>query len=267
MFITWGLPLDWTAAAQDERTTEGDHMRANWLRKMGVSFLLVMLVVMLGVLLARADIIPVNPSLWTGERATDDASLNSTNLWVSNVPTTNGFEIYWNITQTVNIYHYQYTITGQEDPNNPSQHLTLSGNLRLLFIQTSLTATIDDFSHVLFNGTLVTPTVGIQDGLGYGMLFSGGLLGFGVGPDMVFSFDTTRDPIWGSFGAADGIGAGTIAANLGFGQEPTAADAPEFTSFIPIPDTIPLPPGVWLFGSGLVGLIGLRRLKRIKQTS
>jgi hypothetical protein len=235
-------------------------MRANWLRKTGLSCLLIMLVVTAGALVAQADVIPVDPLLWSGpsaERAKDDNALIANNNW-GNPPAGNGFEIYWNISQTGPTFHYQYTITGQEDPNNPSQHLALSANLLLLFIQTSPTATAADFINVEFNGSPHAFTVGTQGNFGYGMELTGL---FGKGPDMVFSFDTTKEPVWGNFLAGDGIGSGTFAANLGFfGAGPTPANAPEFIKFIPTPDTgvVPLPASVLLLGSGLVGLAGWR---------
>jgi len=61
----------------------------------------------------------------------------------------------------------------------------------------------------------------------------------------------------------DGI-AGSPAVSGAFSSNNFTFDATSvhFDGFSPTPATVPVPPAVWLFGSGLLGLIGLARRKR-----
>ena len=76
-----------------------------------------------------------------------------------------------------------------------------------------------------------------------------------------------RGPMWGDFYAKDGtdLGEWVYAYNAGFGQDPgdkSLDSDPE--GWILVPNTagsggeIPIPGGIWLLGSGLIGLAGWR---------
>lgn len=139
--------------------------------------------------------------------------------------------------------------------------------------------TVDAFESVLgagsnfgiqrfaFNGpdlsgaTLELPT-------GWSYIGSQNISAFGVFLNVITGTGGTRqDPLVFSIG---GVGGDTIAsyAASNEGGEFFAAHIASFTNFCPTdsaffagsgPAPVPLPPAVWLFGSGLLGLVGMAR--------
>jgi hypothetical protein len=78
---------------------------------------------------------------------------------------------------------------------------------------------------------------------------------------MTFSFDSTKDPVWGDFYAKDGMDgdAWTYAYNIGFGEDPSD----DFKNWIARPDgaSVPEPGTMFLLGAGIIGIALFSRNK------
>ena len=107
------------------------------------------------------------------------------------------------------------------------------------------------------------------DGLMWGIKFDFG----GEDDSTVYTFTTDRSPVYGSFFAKGGSMEGNVLYNVAMGIpdntlpcDDMSADClalMDATNWIVRPNgpIVPLPAGVWLFGSALIGLVGFRRHK------
>jgi hypothetical protein len=253
--------------------------------KRAVMVFLVVAAVMLIPLAANATIADLIPPL-SGSRTTPDTSgVVAADGWAA---ASGGFKVSWVITQqgtnsyfTGTNYLYQYTFSNADGttPTTPNiSHLLLetSGNFTLADIKA---ATIDGIAATLTGPTTFDGQVGSASGPGDnngnpnlpGDLF-GIKLESTADSKTVFAFYSDRAPMWGDFYVKDGApGTDHIIAtawNTGFGTNPDInTPSADFYKWIAVPDTkpggVPVPPTVWLMGSGLVGLglMGWRRRK------
>lgn len=235
--------------------------------------------------LAHADPVAVPVGSYIGSCSVSNGCVDATNGW-----TTENFTVSWNITAPGapgQPFHYIYSFSGSLDD--------LTKQLSHILLELSPSITGDNFSTIITNftsdgGTLTTPPTTYQPTSGGTNPNMPGNL-YGIKLDNVstggvtFSFDSTRNPIWGDFYAKDGNNcppqclpgdpAEVTAWNVGFGTDPAAIPNPAIPlTHIPTPDTtdgvppppppppppgVPFPPTLLLAGLG-AGLLALRRL-------
>jgi hypothetical protein len=183
---------------------------------------------------------PADSSYWnTGISSSSDAVI--VNGW-----TYAGLS--WVITERTEgnkkIYNYNYTFTREG-----------GGGLSNIIFEVTNPSYVSEFFNLTSPYTLALSTFsssGNQDLPRniYGIK----LEGFGDAFTYTFAFDTYHSPMWGDFYAKDG---GTVAAYNNFNGN----------YFAVVPNSIPpegggnvpVPPSVWLLGSGLIGFWGIRR--------
>jgi len=97
------------------------------------------------------------------------------------------------------------------------------------------------------------------------------------GSSHTFTFESTQQPVWGSFYANDGQPQGDVWAtawNTGIGTDPESS-ATDFTNWIPVPDTtagggppiIPEPTSLLLLALGASSVLGFGRFRRGRKQS
>jgi hypothetical protein len=246
--------------------------------KRAVMVFLIVAAVMMMPLAASADLLNVDLS---GSRSTPSTGgVVASDGWMAG--DNGGFTISWEITTVGNNFLYQYTFTNFDEtsPTTPGiSHLLLevSDNFMPADIWG---ATINGISvtavgPTTFVGTNIPATTpGDNNGNPnlpanlFGIKLE--LPAMDPSPDPItFSFTSTRAPMWGDFYVKDGKQDGVIATawNTAIGTDP-GVNTIDFTGWIAVPNTVtgvgvPVPPTVWLMGSGLigVGLLGWRRKK------
>jgi len=248
---------------------------------------------------ANATSITANLS---GTRSTADGTVVVTDGW-NKTGVFNGFDISWLINPTTvgttTSYSYQYTISGEGstflskglshwilEVTNPSDatDFTMTGASAVDKDDGDLSA-----STVLFEGPKTF--YGTGDG-GSNPYMESSIYGIkwntdgedGIFDDnrdiveLVITFNSLKDPVWGDFYAKDGFDQSTeeiaTAWNVGFGTDP-GDNTTDFTNWIATPDgangngegegdPIPEPATMLLLGSGLIGFAvsGRKKLKK-----
>jgi len=184
----------------------------------------------------------------TGTRTSTDGQTIVQGFWAG----TNGFQISWNIIDVPgDEFEYNYSIRnltgGSVDPRVQGLALSVSPDFR-----------VNEPTETTPAGATVGPiTMG-------GITFPNAIYWTGLNSLTVdVHFDSLNAPVWGSFSAIDSAFGdpdpmahnGNAAVSIFMPDGSTA-----FGDYIPTPNgVVPVPPSVWLFGSGLVGLFGLRR--------
>jgi hypothetical protein len=204
---------------------------------------------------ANADIIGVPPTDWTGVRTKDPGGIDGSGNWLANPIT-----LSWVITRDAGTGVYSYTYTFTHAPGETSHFI----------LQISDGKTLSDFQFSSTGGGAAqAPTTygnGGNPGMPhsfYGIKFDGT-----SGNTTVIAFNTTLDPIWGSFYAKDGMAGGlgqNAAWNTGLNNS-TRPDVgtTDFRGWIATPDgaakTVPEPGTMLLLGGGMLGIAAsLRR--------
>ena len=233
-----------------------------------VAFLIAAL--MLVPLLATAGII-VGPANYDGSRSTGDGpplTVTAADGWSGSGNA--GFQIAWHIEEVTDGWSYSYTISGEGGSD-------LGKALSHWILEVSEGVDLNLGGDPVSDGPkLFEPS----DSSGDQPDMPGNLYGIKwntTGEPAIFTttFTSSQAPIWGDFYAKDGRQGGpgpdkdifATAWNIGFGTEPTAADAP-FTNWIPTPDTVTVIPEprsvVAIAAIGVLGLVGLVRQRRRK---
>jgi hypothetical protein len=191
---------------------------------------------------------PVPGSELIGRGIDTSAGIAATAAWA-----TGGASLSWNIVAVTGGYQYSYVWTGSVK------------DLSHIILEVSSNTIASDFWGYTTNPESGDPKTytATSDGKSNPNL-PGPIYGLKFEPcsdstSFSFSFISDRAPMWGNFYAKDGKDQnGTIdvtAWNTGFlqtGQSYYAA----------VPDThtvVPIPPAIWLMGTGLLSLIGIRR--------
>jgi hypothetical protein len=179
----------------------------------------------------------------TGFRSSTDGNTIAQGFWTG----TDGFKISWNIVKG-DEYEYNYLITnltgGPVDPRVQALAFAVSPDFQLIELPETTPA-----------GALVGPIV-----LG-GVSFDNAIYWTSLNAQTVaVHFDSLSAPVWGSFSAIDSA-FGDPDPSIHNGDALVSIFMPDgatnFADYIPVPNAVPVPPSVWLFGSGLIGLVGL----------
>lgn len=187
-----------------------------------------------------------------------------------NPATGTGFSITSTVTQFVDqtgsiVYEYDYSVTvprkdishiiiGVSQPPSGTNYQYWQGTVD------NHTTTLIPFAYTDTSNGQSNPNLPTPPGL-YGIKFAGN------GTSLSLTFFSYNAPVWQDFYAKDGKDGGVkvTAWNTGFG----ATTSPFASSYIIGPDSmgggfqpVPLPPAVWLLGSGLVGLGAWSRFRK-----
>ena len=195
---------------------------------------------------------PVPGGELIGRGIDTSAGIAATAAWA-----TGGASLSWNIVAVTGGYQYSYLWTGSDK------------NLSHIILEVSSNTIAGDFWGYTTNPESGDPkTYSPSDPGNSNPNLPGPIYGlkFEPGSDSTsfsFSFISDRAPMWGNFYAKDGTDDhGTVdvyAYNTGF----TLTGVNSY--YAAVPDTltvVPIPPAVWLMGTGLLGLIGIRRRLR-----
>jgi len=212
----------------------------------------------------------------TGSR-TFLAGITATGGWNDSA----GIKISWAITENETSYHYSYTFINAGDS-------ALSPEASHMILEVSSLITADNVSDYIFNpnSTLTGPQTWTADPDSPNADCPGENKGnpnlpadiYGIKMDRglaTYIFDSAQAPMWGDFYVKSGnkkanknSGTVTTAWNSGFGEDP-AEDATDFTNWVPVPGStpVPIPASSLLLGSGLLALIAIRRATKSKSIS
>jgi hypothetical protein len=225
----------------------------------------------ISILGAPAWAVPVSINNYTGTRTSAlSGGILGAGSWANG-----GFELSWDIRPLGGAFSYSYSITGPDGG-------ALSKDLSHWLLQVSDTFTPANL--LWSSGTVVNPTTyseGAQGNSNPGLFGSIYALKFDYGSDgsVVYSFLSTREPMWGDFYAKSGVDAirsgqggrpqfvDVVAWNLGFGVDPVAGygELVGYGAWIAVPNTldlisddpvnpIPEPGTLALFAIGLAAL-------------
>lgn len=208
---------------------------------------------------------PVDAAFWNSSRSTDTGGgIQATKDWSGSG--NDGFQLSWNISLNNGLFHYVYTISGENDRNldkdlshfilqfsesfKSSDYLDSKGNPVSGIVVTNYSSTSQGNSNPNMPGTL------------YGIKFAGD------GGKLTVDFYTQRAPVWGSFYAKSGKtqGVDVTAWNTGFTSTSTGPGekVTNFTAYIARPDSslaVPEPTTMLLMGSSLGAIYFARRKK------
>lgn len=202
------------------------------------------------ILMLFALVVSANANtIYSGNLTTNDGGVVATGPWSG---TGAGFQITWNVTQTGNLFHYEYGITNATGGD-------LEKDISHILIQVSDNFTVSDITNVT-GGTLSSDSPKLFSGPSNpnipSPLFS---LKFdpSIADNATIAFDSTRMPMWGNFYTKDGKAGGidVTAWNSGFGNVEGAKIGVPDTQVVPIPGT-----GFLLLGGiGMMYFVGTRK--------
>ena len=180
-----------------------------------------------------------------------------TNAWAEG-----GFSISWNITDNANgTWTYAYTVDTSTDGQIKSiSHLLLEVTDATPFNIIQYSSDEGNDLEGPKDWTTTGPGSAGNPGLPndlFGVKFDDGADDSGI---ITYTLVTDRAPVWGVFYAKGGQEIAYSNA-LNFADYKTITTLTEY-DYIVRPDgltVIPIPPAMWLLGSGLIGLIGIRR--------
>jgi hypothetical protein len=172
-------------------------------------------------------------STYSGFLTAGGGGLTATEQWNST-----STKLSWDITGSGTSWSYSYTF------------IVPAKNISHFIIQVTDGASQGDFSAGLLDLYSSSSQGNSNPGMPkplYGLKFNGSALSLTV------FFTSTHAPVYGDFYAKDGTSSGNPV--YAYNDSTHQILRPDGTGISPVP----IPPTVWLLGSGLVGLIGLKR--------